>query len=181
MSIKIPKGTLSIWPGSSGALASVPGDHALDLWSPSARRDQRARKRRSQYFCRIDVYAAVSVFVVLLFIIMLSTPTSHRHSGVDLPRTKYPSWLPGAIREDAMRLTLTRDGKIYFGYRVTSQADLPAQIRTALHAGAEKRIYVLADARARYRDVKIALDGIRLAGVPRVTFITEARPLPPSH
>lgn len=171
----LPRNALSLFPGSGAAIATVPGSNGLEAWSPSARRDARLRKRRSQYLCRIDVSAAASIFTVLLFIFMITTSSHPTHEvGVDLPRTKHFTWLPGARREDSIRVALTRDGKVYIGNRQTTFDRLPNVIREALRAGAEKHIYILADARARYLEVKTALDEIRESGVERVSFITES-------
>lgn len=167
---------LSLFPGSRAAIGTVLGDHPLDVWSPSARCAERTRKRRSQYLCRIDGSGHASIFFVLVYIFMacfLACQSSR--IAVDLPRTEHPSWLPGGIREDAMNVGITRSGRVFFRTYLVLPDELTDHIRVSLRSGAENRIYVYADARAMYRDVKAALDAIRLAGVEHISFITESR------
>src|SRR5271154_4428172 len=101
MSIKVPKGTLSIWPGSSGTLVGVPGGNAYEPWSPRARYEERILRRRSPYICQIDVSALLAIFFVLLITVMTPTFFFHQSTwvGVDLPKSEHSSWLPGARRE----------------------------------------------------------------------------------
>jgi len=81
--------------------------------------------------------------------------------------------MPGALREDAMRISIRRDGSIFFrDHRVILQ-DLPEKIREGLRNGAENRIYLNMDARAKYGETIAVLDQIRLAGIERVSFLTE--------
>jgi biopolymer transport protein ExbD len=174
---KLPRDAISLFSGSSGIIQTVPGDDGFEVWSPSARRDERIRKRRSQYLCRIDACGHASIFFVLFFIVMAAIifgrPVHYRGS-VDLPHADHPNWMPGALREDAMHVGVTRDGKVYFDSHRISPDQLPDEIRSNLRTGAEKRIYISADARAMYRDVKTALDGIRQSGVQHVSLITVA-------
>jgi biopolymer transport protein TolR len=80
------------------------------------------------------------------------------------------------MREDVMRVAVTRDGKIYFRERRVDSDDLTGLIQTAVQEGAEKKVYLAADARAMYRDVKIALEQMRLAGIENIAIIAERRP-----
>jgi biopolymer transport protein ExbD len=95
-------------------------------------------------------------------------------NGVDLARSKNSVLAPGALREDALSVFIQRDGKIYFGYLRAGRDELPDLIRQGLRAGVEHRIYIFADARAKYGDVLAMLEGVRRANVERVTFITES-------
>jgi len=81
--------------------------------------------------------------------------------------------MPRAVREDALSVAVTRDGKIYFRNVPISAKNLPDRIREGLKNGAEKKVYLRADARARYGDVKQALIEIRQAGIDNVCFLAE--------
>ena len=176
MLFKLPRDTISLFPRSSEIIETFPGN-GPKVWSPRAHRVERIRKRRSQYLCRIDPSGHASIFLVLSFIFMayFLTYVSPRVS-VDLPRTEHPTWMPGAIREDAMHVGVTRNGGLYFRTHRISPDELPDQIRRSLRAGAENQIYISADARVMYRDMKTILDRVRLAGVERVSFLAVARP-----
>jgi biopolymer transport protein ExbD len=81
--------------------------------------------------------------------------------------------MPGAGREDAMRISITRDGKVYFRNHQVALDALPDEIQEGLRNGAERRIYLAIDARAKYGDAKAILVQIRLAGIENVSFLTE--------
>jgi biopolymer transport protein ExbD len=139
--------------------------------------NERMRKRRSEYYCRIDASAFAGVFCVLLFLFMspAATPETGKWISVDLFLAAHSRPMPGARREDAMLLSVTRDGHVYFGARTTTPDELPARIRDGLRGGAENWIYLAVDSRAGYSGVKVVLDRIREAGVERVSFLVQPR------
>lgn len=82
--------------------------------------------------------------------------------------------MPGALREDAMKVTITRDGKVYFGSDQVNITNLPVKIQDRLKdREVERRVYVVADMRARWGAVKQVLDAIRSAGIIRVAFLAD--------
>jgi biopolymer transport protein ExbD len=81
--------------------------------------------------------------------------------------------MPGAPREDAIRITVRRDGQIYFHDERIMLQDLPEEIRQRVRNGAEKRIYLSMDARAKYGETIAVLDQIRLAGIEKVSVLTQ--------
>jgi len=72
-----------------------------------------------------------------------------------------------------MQISVTRDGNVYFRNDQIMLQDLPEEIRREVRNGAEKRIYLNADARTKYSDTIAVLDEIRLAGIEKVTLLTE--------
>jgi biopolymer transport protein ExbD len=88
------------------------------------------------------------VLVVLLAFMTEPTPIHHGVSA-DLPKVLHPVSMPGANREDAMKITILRDGKVYFGSDQTNLADLPTKIQKRLKdREVERKVYVVADMRA---------------------------------
>jgi biopolymer transport protein ExbD len=77
-------------------------------------------------------------------------------------------------REDAIVLGVVRDGVILFDNGRITLDELPDKVSGAVGAGSENRVYIYADARAKYSIVKKALDTIRLAGIENVSFIMES-------
>ena len=73
------------------------------------------------------------------------------------------------MRNDAILVTVRRDGTIYFGSEQTVPDHLTA-IREKLRDGSPRKAYIQADARARYRPVKEVLDGAQLAGIQDIAF-----------
>jgi biopolymer transport protein ExbD len=136
-----------------------------------------AMRRRDQLFCQIDLYPLVGIVLLLLIIFMVGQPTPHHHSifnYVDLPQSTKSTPMPGALREDALRVVLTRDGSVYFGNSRTAPADLTGSLREGLRNGAEQRVFLIVDTRAHYADVEPVLDAVRLAGITRATFIVRS-------
>lgn len=99
----------------------------------------------------------------------------HSSFAPDLAAAKHAVSLPGAIREDAIRILVTRDGALYFrsgeGYSATRAAEMEDQVRTSVRAGSERRVYVMVDERARYGDVETVIDAVRAAGIWNMSFI----------
>jgi len=91
----------------------------------------------------------------------------------DLPRARFVSPVPGAAREDAQIVSVSRDGQIFYRNVKVRIGDLPEQIRESIRNGADRKIYVRADARARYGDIGQVLDEIRKTGIQNVCFFAE--------
>jgi biopolymer transport protein ExbD len=89
-----------------------------------------------------------------------------------LPQSHHAKPLPGANREDALRLNLMRDGMLYLEYERVSMTDLPAVLRERVKNGSERKVYLSIDARARYGDTKAVLNQIRVAGIENVSILT---------
>lgn len=139
----------------------------------TTRKNRGARPRTS-----IDFSPFLSIMVVLLFIVMLGNMDPiHRHqTPTDMPMTEHSTLQPAALREDALEVGITRDGTAYFRNHRIRPADLPNALREAARDGAEKTVYVKADARTKYGDVKAVLDQIRQSGLQDITFLTEHSP-----
>jgi biopolymer transport protein TolR len=142
------------------------------MWSPSKTAALRAAKRRPSVYPSIDLMPFVGVFLVLLFIFMCITPPDHGH-GVTLnpPNARSATLQPGAVREDAIRIAVARDGRCFFGSVEAEPGELPNLIRTAMRTGSERKVYLLADSRAENGGVKIVLDQIRLAGIINLVIL----------
>jgi len=140
----------------------------------------KSANRRNELYCRIDLpLVAIIIFFPLLVIFML-LPGPHHRRTVDRVVAHHIHKLPGAIREDAIKIYVTRDGTFYFGSRLVKGADLSDRICDSIRDGAEKRIYFEVDARARYSDVSAVLSQIQLTGIQNVSFIADSpRPVAP--
>ena len=115
-----------------------------------------------------------AILIALLFIMPQFWPVTHPMApSVDLAKVRHPKSVPRADREDAVFVAVQRDGRIFFGKNPASPEVLAREIRSAVERGADPRVYLRADARARYATVKRALDGIRDAGIDRVTLMVE--------
>jgi biopolymer transport protein ExbD len=130
-------------------------------------------ERRPAFFCRIELVPLVGILIALLIIFMVSVPLPHHGNYVDLVKSSHPTYQPRSIREDAMRVLITRDGTVYFGNTRINPDELPDQIRAGLRNATGRKIYIAVDARAKYGRVATVVDEVRLAGLQNITFISE--------
>src|SRR6202050_778089 len=63
----------------------------------------------------INVTPMVDVMLGLLIIFMVITPMLQHGVSVDLAKVNNPEQMPDADKEDALLVSITRDGKVYFG------------------------------------------------------------------
>lgn len=134
-----------------------------------------ALKRKNELLCRIDMWGFVSVMLAILVWTMFGLPyPAHAiRSSVDRAIAAHSNPQPGAAKEDAMQVSITRDGRVFFRDHNVMSVDLPNEIREGVRNGAEKRVYLAVDARAKYGQVEAILLQIRLAGLENVSFLTE--------
>jgi len=135
----------------------------------------RSANRRNKLYCRIDPAPVAAIFFafVAMFLGDIGNPHAHRMVVVDRATAGSSRDLPKALREDAILISLTRDGSVYVRNTRLHPAELPNKIRDSVLNGAEKRIYLQVDARAKYGDVKALLPFIQRSGVENVSFLTE--------
>src|SRR5258708_11485172 len=112
----------------------------------------RSANRRNELYCRIDPAPIGAIFFafVAMFLGDIGSPHTHRTVLVDRASDSHARSLPKASREDAILISLTRDGSVYFRYMRLPPAELPNKIHDSVLNGAEKRIYLDVDARAKY-------------------------------
>jgi len=122
---------------------------------------------------KIDAYPVVGFAFTFLVIFMTIRPMVTLGFMADLPRARFVSPVPGAAREDAQIVSVSRDGQIFYRNVKVRIGDLPEQIRESIRNGADRKIYVRADARARYGDIGQVLDEIRKTGIQNVCFFAE--------
>jgi biopolymer transport protein ExbD len=121
----------------------------------------------------VSALAAILFVLAFAFIFLIATP--HHGVSADLPKIWNSKSMPGANREDALTVVILRDGSMYFAKGHTKPGDVPEQIQEGVGRGAEKKIYIRADARVRYRTVLEVLDAVRSAGVEKMAFLVYQR------
>ncbi len=134
-----------------------------------------AKKRMADVNSDINVTPMVDVMLVLLIIFMVITPMLQKGVSVDLAKTDNPIKMPEADKEDALIVAIMRDGKIYFNSDAVTAESLTDKVKDRLANTTDKRIFVKADAGARYGDVVAVVDDVRSAGVDQLGLLTEER------
>jgi|SRR6266496_251488 len=129
--------------------------------------------------CAIDVAGLASVMFVLMFLMMYNAALvvrPHHGVSVDLPQVGTPILLANEGRDDAMHVAVTRQGDAFFNRDLVKSMDrLPVLMREQLRLRSDRKVYVRADARARYRTVEDVIDAVHSAGLEHIAFIADER------
>jgi biopolymer transport protein TolR len=132
-------------------------------------------KRTANVNSNINVTPMVDVMLVLLIIFMVITPMLQKGVSVDMAKTNSPTPMPDADKEDSLLVAVTHDGVVYFGSDKINPDDLTSKVKDRIANKNDKRVFIKADARARYGRVVEVVDDIRSAGVDDVGLLTEQR------
>src|SRR4051794_7107242 len=142
-------------------------------------------KRSMNVNSNINVTPMVDVMLVLLIIFMVVTPMLQKGVSVDMAKTEAPVPMADADKEDALLIAVMRDGTVFFGSDKTPPDQLTNKVKDKLSNRSDKRVFIRADARARYGSVVDVVDNVRAAGVDQVGLLTEQRkqgaPPPPPN
>ena len=121
----------------------------------------------------INVTPMADVMLVLLIIFMVITPMLQKGVSVELAGTNNPVDMQEADAEDAVLVSVTRDGKFYLGPNDVRLDELPGLVLNMLSGRLDKTVYVKSDFRSRYGDVVAVVDTVRAAGVDRIGLLKE--------
>ncbi len=137
---------------------------------PLAKRDEGSKVNSD-----INVTPMVDVMLVLLIIFMVVTPMLQKGVSVDLAKVNSPVQMPDADKEDALLVAINREGKIFFGQDKITLDDLTQKVRDRLANKTDKRVFIKADARAKFGWVVQVVDNVRSAGVDQLGLLTDQK------
>jgi biopolymer transport protein TolR len=123
----------------------------------------------------INVTPMVDVMLVLLIIFMVITPMLQKGVSVDLAKVNSPNPMPDADKEDALLVAIQRDGKVFFGTETIALDQLTQKIKDRLANRVDKRVFLKADARAKFGAVVEVVDDVRAAGVDQLGLLTDQK------
>jgi biopolymer transport protein ExbD/biopolymer transport protein TolR len=123
----------------------------------------------------INVTPMVDVMLVLLIIFMVITPMLQKGITVTLAKTDNPIKMADADKEDALIVAIMRDGQIYFNSDKVTPEQLTDRVKDRIGTKTSQRVFVKADAGAKYGDVVNVVDDVRSAGVDQLGLLTEER------
>jgi biopolymer transport protein ExbD/biopolymer transport protein TolR len=138
------------------------------------------RDEGSKVSSEINVTPMVDVMLVLLIIFMVVTPMLQKGISVDMAKVNNPEQMPDADKEDALLVSITRNGEVFFGSEKISVDNLTSKVKDRLANKADKRVYVKSDMRARFGSVVQVVDSVRAAGVDDLGLLTDQRKTAPS-
>jgi len=123
----------------------------------------------------INVTPMVDVMLVLLIIFIVITPMLQKGVSVDLAKVNSPNPMPDADKEDALLVAVQRDGKVFFGTEVIDVNQLTDKVKDRLANRTDKRVFLKADARAKFGAVVEVVDNVRAAGVDQLGLLTDQK------
>src|ERR1700691_1643664 len=107
---------------------------AADVSWRSNRRTMALAKRNegAKVSSDINVTPMVDVMLVLLIIFMVVTPMLQKGVSVDMAPVNSPAQMPDADKEDALLVSITRDGTVYFGTEKITTDNLTTKVKDRL-------------------------------------------------
>ena len=139
------------------------------------------RNEGAKVNANINVTPMVDVMLVLLIIFMVITPMLQKGVSVDLAKVNNPTPMADADKEDALLVAIMRDGKVFLGNDQIPPDQLTNKIKDRIANRVDKRVYVRADARAKFGSVVDVVDNVRAAGVDQLGLLTEQRKATPGQ
>jgi biopolymer transport protein ExbD/biopolymer transport protein TolR len=133
------------------------------------------RNEGAKVNANINVTPMVDVMLVLLIIFMVITPMLQKGISVDMAKVNNPVPMQDADKEDALLVSVMRDGKVYFGNDQIAPDQLTGKVKDRLASRVDKRVFVRADARAKFGSVVQVVDNVRAAGVDQLGLLTDQR------
>jgi len=117
----------------------------------------------------------VDVMLVVLIIFMVITPMLNKGANIELPKARNPIALPDADKEDAIKVSITRDSQVFLspGLERVDPADLAPKVRDLLQNRTSRQVFLRADGRAKYEKVEDVVDNLRSGGVDDLGLLTE--------
>jgi len=139
------------------------------------------RDEGSKVSSDINVTPMVDVMLVLLIIFMVVTPMLQKGVSVDMAQVNNPLPMEDADKEDALLVSITRDGMVYFGSDQITVDALTTKVKDRLATNAQnKQVYVKADMRTHFGSVVQVVDAVRAAGVDDLGLLTDQRKTAPN-
>ncbi len=115
----------------------------------------------------------VVVFFTLLVVMMVEPVIFPSvRPAVDLAKTPHAVKMPGICREDALVVAVMRDGSYYVGSNRVSPDQIAFRLKEGISAGAERKVYIKADARSKYGAVAAAIDAVNDVGIEQIGLVT---------
>lgn len=156
----------------------------FSLVTARARRDrnERAEQSRLRTLMWVATTATIACLVWIFYLILSPWEVIDPAAGstVDFAKVRHPTAQRGALRDDAIIVAVTHDGKVYLGPHRINVDSLTDSLKAAIRSGAPPTVYIKSDARARYGNVEEVMDHIRTAGLSNVVFlVAEAKTVAP--
>ncbi len=117
---------------------------------------------------RIEILPLIDIVFLLLvfFIYAMLSMTVHKGLNVSLP----DSGSAKIVRENAISITIMKDGSLYLEKKRVSHENIKAALTRKIGEENDPKILLFADKAVQFREIFSVLDKIRAAGVKRVSL-----------
>lgn len=119
----------------------------------------------------INIVPLVDVMLVLLIIFMVTAPLSIGGINVDLPSSKARS---RDMAEDRVVLSINQKGEYFIEKMEVPAGVLDMRLKELYQQREKKELYIRADKAVIYGRVVDAMSAAKLAGVTRISMLTQA-------
>ena len=133
-----------------------------------------SKQKTASVVADINVTPMVDVMLVMLIIFMVITPMLTKGVQVDLVKTKNPIAMADADKDDAVLVSVNKNGEVFLGSTKMTADALPAKVKDLLTNRISKICFLKCDQRSRYEKVVEVVDNLRAAGVDQVGLLTES-------
>jgi biopolymer transport protein TolR len=130
-------------------------------------------ERNGDAISQINVTPLVDVMLVLLVIFMVTAPILQQGVTVNLPRVEAG---PLEGNDEQLVVTVTARDMVVLNDARMTVGELQQKLRSILAERPDRKVFLRADAEARYGQVMKVLSSIRQAGVQKLGMVTEPPP-----
>jgi biopolymer transport protein ExbD len=120
-----------------------------------------------------NVIPMADIMLVLLIIMMVITPMLQKGVSVDMAKVNNPVDMPDADKDDAILLSITRDGTIYLRQNKIDLSQVTSKVKNEVENRLNKVVFIKSDSRTKYGDVVTVVDDVRAAGVEQLGLLTQ--------
>lgn len=124
----------------------------------------------SEDLAEINIVPLVDVMLVLLIIFMVTAPLSIGGINVALPNSKAKSV---SVEQERIVLTIDATGGFFLDKVQIKAPDLEAKLRAIYELREKKDLYIRADKSVNYGKVVDAMSAAKLAGVQKLSMLTQ--------
>ncbi len=131
---------------------------------------RQATKRRA----RIEIIPLIDIIFFLLATFVMVSFSMIKNQGISV---KLPKAATGVAqerdKEASATVTVKENGTFYLNKEKIEEADLLARLKALRAANPEQKVFVNGDELSYFGDVVAVLDGIRVAGIDKISIQTQ--------
>jgi biopolymer transport protein TolR len=125
---------------------------------------------QSETISQINVTPLVDVMLVLLVIFMVTAPILQQGYPVELPKAE---GVPLVGEEQHLVVSVTSGGDVYLNDTAMTSVELTEKLTAIEREHPGRRVFLRADAAARYGTVAHVMEAIRKSGLTQLGMVTE--------